>query len=148
VKLKEASGECVWFDGNFSGTENEFMEKFLDQPRNKYGRTKREAERLCLVSATNKQQTNKQSVLVLRAPRFFCEDVLPPEGHSHPSSSVIQTMPQLMAIELLGRRAALTDVITAHVKGLLRVDELNGRILTLCAPWPWSQEDTPKTVNL
>ena len=57
-------------------------------------------------------------------------------------------MPQLMAIELLGRRAALTDVITAHVKGLLRVDELNGRILTLCAPWPWSQEDTPKTVNL
>ena len=80
VKAKEASGECVWFDGNFSGTENEFMEKYADQPRNKYGRTKREAERLCLVSATDKQQTNKQSVLVLRAPRFFCEDVLPPEG--------------------------------------------------------------------
>ena len=80
LSVKEASGVCVWFDGNFSGTENEFMEKYVDQPRNKYGRTKREAERLCLVSATNKQQTNKQSVLVLRAPRFFCEDVLPPEG--------------------------------------------------------------------
>ena len=69
------------------------------------------------------------------------------EGQSQSSSSVIQTMPQLMAIELLGRRAALTDVITAHVKGLLRIDELNGRILTLCAPWPWSRENTPKTVS-
>ena len=96
VKAKEGSGECVWFDGNLSGTENEFTENFADQPRNKYGRTKREAERLCLAaskiqessdfstqnsSATETEAKKKgQSVLVLRAPRFFCEDVLPPEG--------------------------------------------------------------------
>ena len=108
VKVKEGSGECVWFDGNLSGTENEFTENFADQPRNKYGRTKREAERLCLAaskiqessdfstqnssessdfstqnsSATETEVKKKgQSVLVLRAPRFFCEDVLPSEGN-------------------------------------------------------------------
>ena len=97
VKVKEGSGECVWFDGNLSGTENEFTENFADQPRNKYGRTKREAERLCLAaskiqessdfsnqnsSATETETKKKgQSVLVLRAPRFFCEDVLPTEGN-------------------------------------------------------------------
>ena len=67
------------------------------------------------------------------------------KGNSQSSSTVVHTMPQLMASELLGRRAALTDIVTAHVKGLLRIDELNGRILTLCAPWPWSREDTPDT---
>ena len=97
VKAKEGSGECVWFDGNLSGTENEFTENFADQPRNKYGRTKRVAERLCLAaskiqessvfstqnsSATETEAKKKgQSVLVLRAPRFFCEDVLPSEGN-------------------------------------------------------------------
>ena len=97
VKAKEGFGECVWFDGDFSGTENEFTENFADQPRNKYGRTKREAERLCLAASKIQESTDfstqnsseteteakkkGQSVLVLRAPRFFCEDVLPSEGN-------------------------------------------------------------------
>ena len=53
----------------------------------------------------------------------------------------------VMACELLGRRAALVDVVTAHVKALCRVvaGELNGRVLTLCAPFPFSRQETPSS---
>ena len=47
-----------------------------------------------------------------------------------------------MANELLGRRAALVDIITAHLKALARVQVLRGRTLTLAAPWPFPREDT------
>ena len=123
--LREKAGECIWF-GDDGGL-------ISDPPRNKYGRTKREAERVC-------RAQNDTSVLILRAPRFFCEDVLPTT-----TTQVKERMslPQLMASELLGRRAALSDIITAHVKGLLLIEKLNGKVLTLAAPWPWSREETP-----
>ena len=78
---------------------------------------------------------NGQDVVILRPPRFFCEDVLC-------SDSSDQSIAQTMVIELLGRRAALVDVITAHVKALARVNALRGKTYTLAAQWPFTREET------
>ncbi len=117
VKQRERSGECVWLAED-AGREAG------DPPRNKYGRSKRAAEQLFLAAAGKAATPN---VVVLRAPRFFCEDLL--EGSA-------SSLPNAMANELLGRRVALADLLTAHLLAAVRAAELNGRILTLCAPWP------------
>ena len=86
VKKREKAGECVWF----SSSENAFLSQSDDPPRNKYGLTKRAAEQLCLSAARERQdeaarmekvseegvqKLRRGAVVVLRAPRFFCEDV-------------------------------------------------------------------------
>ena len=116
-KAREAAGECVFF----SATENHFVPDLenldfenFDPPRNKYGRTKREAEKLCLLQALSRSKSFKSNskscengVVILRAPRFFCEDLL--EEGAPPIEKV-------MAIELLGRRAALVFKIFINYK--------------------------------
>mmetsp|Transcript_11549 Transcript_11549/g.23690 ORF Transcript_11549/g.23690 Transcript_11549/m.23690 type:complete len:394 (-) Transcript_11549:30-1211(-) len=120
VKRREEEGECVWIT-EAAGGEDDFP------PRNKYGRTKREAERLFMSGAATTDD-DKPAVVILRAPRFFCEE-------QRESSSL--PLPNDMANELLGRRAALADILSAHVLAALRAPELKkSRIFTLCAPFP------------
>ena len=100
-----------------------------DAPRNKYGRTKLEAERLCLAAAAR-----GQDVCMLRAPRFFVEDEIEPTAigaHSPPLSAA-----NLKATELLGRRCALVDLVDAELRCLARAPRLRGRLFTLAAPVP------------
>ena len=118
VKRREADGACVWLDETAGGAGDA-------APRNKYGRTKREGERRLLAAASG--PSPRPNVVVLRASRFFCEDLL--EGSTLP-------LPNAMANELLGRRAALADLLAAHVRAALRAPALHGRVLTLSAPWP------------
>ena len=94
------ANECVWFDDNSVTSPDD------DPPRNKYGRTKREAERLCIEAAMK----GTKNVVILRAPRFFCEDTI---------ESNELSLPNIMINELLGRRAALCDLITAHLKAMV-----------------------------
>ena len=122
VKARMRAGECVWLTDAAGGDAD-------DPPRNKYGRTKREAERLFLAAAAaaGKGSDDGLAVVILRAPRFFCEDLL--EGSA-------LSLPNAMLNELLGRRAALVDLMTAHVRAALCAPALSGRVLTLAAPWP------------
>ena len=119
VKAREKRGECVWLT-EMAGGERDHP------PRNKYGRTKREAERLFVVAAAA-ATASLPAVVILRTSRFFPEDAIE-------SSSL--SMPNLMANELLGRRAALSDLLTAHILAASRANDLTGRILTISAIWP------------
>ena len=94
-------------------------------PRNKYGRTKLLAEKLCARAVEGKQM----DCVVLRASRFFPEDVLE-------SSSL--SLPNIKANELLGRRVSLVDLLDAHVSALINIKAVCGVVATLVAPWPWA----------
>jgi len=53
VKERESQGECVWLDETSNAPPISFQENIIcldenDQPRNKYGRTKKAAEKLCM----------------------------------------------------------------------------------------------------
>ena len=126
VKAREQAGELVWLDEQAQrpdrATAEEKYTPSLDAPRNKYGKTKLAAEQSCLAAARA-----GADVVVLRAPRFFPEDVL--EENSLP-------LPNIKANELLGRRCSLVDLIDAHLRALARVRRLRGAVLTLAPPWP------------
>lgn len=136
VKAREKAGELVWLDehsqrpdvtttrgGDGESTGDAYDEE-LDAPRNKYGRTKLEAEQRCLAAAT---KPSSAGVVVLRAPRFFPEDVL--------EESELQ-LANIKANELLGRRCALVDLVDAHLRALARIGLVRGAVLTVAAPWP------------
>ncbi|KAH8097769.1 hypothetical protein JL720_680 [Aureococcus anophagefferens] len=87
VKRREQAGELVWLD--HASADPTAAAAGDDAPRNKYGRTKLAAERLCVAAAAD--------VVVLRTPRFFPEAPFEDGGD----------LPNFKANELLGRRAAL-----------------------------------------
>ena len=80
------------------------------------------AEQRCLAAAAT-----GADVCILRAPRFFPEDTLEKTELSRENTKVN---------ELLGRRCALVDVVSAHLHALSRVRQLRGAVLTLAAPLP------------
>ena len=130
VKARERAGELVWLDetsqrpdARATGGEGDAYDAALDAPRNKYGRTKLDAEQACLHAA----RTKAAEVVVLRAPRFFPEDVLEASSLS---------LANVKANELLGRRCALSDLVDAHVRALARIHRVRGAVLTIAAPWP------------
>lgn len=119
VKATEAEGKVTWLDEKDGHQET---------PRNKYGRSKQEAERICR-EYCNTSQT-RMGVAVLRVPRCFPEDLL--EGSD-------LSLANVKANELLGRRSALVDVVAALLLALVRSTANPGfLLLTLCAPWPWA----------
>ncbi|KAH8068814.1 hypothetical protein JL721_6382 [Aureococcus anophagefferens] len=101
VKRREQAGELVWLD--HASADPTAAAAGDDAPRNKYGRTKLAAERLCVAAAAD--------VVVLRTPRFFPEAPFEDGGD----------LPNFKANELLGRRAALVDLVDAHLRALARV---------------------------
>ena len=128
VKAAEKAGDLVWLDDRAQrpdllaeDKESEYYPP-LDAPRNKYGRTKLQAEQRCRAAAQD-----GADVVVLRAPRFFPEDVL--------EESTL-TLPNVKANELLGRRCALVDLIDAELRALARIKAVRGKVFTLAAPWP------------
>ena len=149
VKQREKAGELVWLDeqsqrpdltttgGDGDGSGDAYDEA-LDAPRNKYGRTKLEAEQRCLAAAAAKRDGDGDgdgdgagvAVVVLRAPRFFPEDpIVGSEERALP-------LPNVKANELLGRRCGLADLIDAHLRALARIRLVRGMLLTVAAPWP------------
>ena len=127
AKRREASGELLWLDHTAVAPDGARAASEDDAPRNKYGRTKHAAERACVEAAAA-----GADVVILRAPRFFAEETLEP--CAEPLASV-------KANELLGRRAALVDVVDAEPARRARVRALRGRVLTLCAPSMISRAD-------
>ena len=128
VKAREQTGQLVWLDERVQRPEltcGDAYDQALDAPRNKYGRTKLEGEQRCLAAAHD-----GADVVVLRAPRFFPEDVL--------EESTLR-LPNIKANELLGRRCALVDLIDAHLRALARIRVVRGAVLTLAAPWPLAE---------
>ena len=124
VKAREKAGELVWLDEYAQRTDlttADVYDPVLDAPRNKYGRTKLEGEQRCLAAARD-----GADVVVLRAPRFFPEEVIEENSLS---------LPNIKANELLGRRCALVDLVDAHLRALARVRVVRGAVLTIAAPW-------------
>lgn len=138
VKSAEKAGQLVWLDETaqppVAATEEDDP---LDAPRNKYGRSKLEAERRCVAAA----RAGLPCVIV-RISRCFPEDVIP---DSVTAEAAALAMPNLKANELLGRRVALVDIITGQLRALTRAREpsLKGKVLTLSAPFPFARADTP-----
>lgn len=139
VKKSEKSGKIVWLDANSQSPMLSVKEMSdpADAPRNKYGRTKLEGERRCVAAA----QAGLPCVII-RISRCFPEDLLADSvipGETPPDTA------NLKANELLGRRVALVDVVTGHLRALTRASEpaIIGKVLTLSAPFPFTRSETP-----
>lgn len=116
VKTRMAGGETVWLD----------EESPQCTPRNKYGCSKLGAERRCLAGE------NAMPVVIVRTPRFFAEeDVGMSEG------VVFAGTDNLRAFELFsGHRAALEDLVEAHLLALAKAQALDRRTFILCPTLP------------
>ncbi len=138
VKSSERAGDIVWLDETAqppvaaSATDDP-----LDTPRNKYGRSKLEGERRCVAAA----KAGLPCVIV-RISRCFPEDVIP---ESVTAAAAALSTANLKANELLGRRSALVDIITGHLRALTRAraEAIKGKVMTLSAPFPFARADTP-----
>lgn len=97
-------------------------------PRNVYGVTKVEAERLC----RRFHDERGLAVAVLRTSRFFPED---DDTHSDPSG------PNIKANEFLNRRLTVEDAAEAHVVALHRAPALGFETFILSAPPPFVEAD-------
>ncbi|HYD14015.1 MAG TPA: NAD(P)-dependent oxidoreductase [Allosphingosinicella sp.] len=120
IRAGKAGGaaEAAWLDEDFGPL----------QPRNIYGVTKVEAERLC-------RQVHEESglaVAVLRTGRFFPED---DDTHSVPSG------PNIKANEFLNRRLTVEDAAEAHVVALEKIRALGFGTFILSAPPPFVREE-------
>jgi nucleoside-diphosphate-sugar epimerase len=97
-------------------------------PRNVYGATKLEAERLCRCF----HDEQGLSIVVLRTGRFF-----PEEDDTHRGIAGENRK----ANEFLNRRLAVEDAADAHVAALERATALGFDTFILSAPPPFSRED-------
>jgi nucleoside-diphosphate-sugar epimerase len=103
-------------------------------PRNVYGVTKLEAERLC----GEAHEREGMAVLVLRTSRFFPED---DDTHREPSGE------NLKANELLHRRLTVEDAADAHVIALEKAPALGFDTFILSAPPPFVEADAEELVR-
>jgi nucleoside-diphosphate-sugar epimerase len=110
--------EAAWLDEDFGPL----------QPRNIYGVTKLEAERLC----RRVHEESGMAIAVLRTGRFFPED---DDTHRHPSG------PNIKANELLHRRLTVEDAAEAHVAALEKAPVLGCETFILSAPPPFAREE-------
>ena len=139
VKQAESSGQMVWLDETAQPPQPATAADDPDDaPRNKYGRTKLEAELRCVVAARS-----GLPCAIVRISRCFPEEVLPTDSTTQAAAAL--SAPNLKANELLGRRLALVDVVTGLLRALARAREpaIMGRVLTLSAPFPFARSDTP-----
>lgn len=102
-------------------------------PRNIYGVTKLEAERLCREA----HDRHGLAVAILRTGRFFPED---DDTHSDPSG------PNLKANEFLGRRLTVGDAAEAHIVALEKAPAPGFETFILAAPTPFSKDEEAELV--
>jgi UDP-glucose 4-epimerase len=103
-------------------------------PRNVYGATKLEAERLCRAA----HERHGLSVLILRTSRFFPED---DDTHKAPSGE------NLKANELLHRRLTVEDAADAHLVALDKAPALGFGTFILSAPPPFAEADAEALIE-
>ncbi|MXO61203.1 NAD-dependent epimerase/dehydratase family protein [Altererythrobacter salegens] len=103
------------------------------QPKNIYGATKLAAEHLCQVVARN----FGLPVVVLRTSRFF------PEDDDNRVRRAEYSTENLQAIELLGRRADIEDMATAHLAAIERASEIGFGTYIVSATSPFVEGDLP-----
>jgi nucleoside-diphosphate-sugar epimerase len=103
-------------------------------PRNVYGATKLEAERLCREA----HERHGIAILLLRTGRFFPED---DDTHRAPSGE------NLKASELLHRRLTVEDAAEAHVAALATAPALGFDTFILSAPPPFARADAEELVR-
>ena len=120
VRTGKAGGatRAFWLDEDFGPLA----------PRNIYGVTKLEAERLC----REVHEAHGLAIVVLRTGRFF-----PEEDDTHRDLAGENRK----ANELLGRRLAVEDAAAAHVAALERAPSLGFDTLILAAPTPFVRAD-------
>jgi UDP-glucose 4-epimerase len=120
IRAGKAGGatQAAWLDEDFGPLE----------PRNIYGRTKLDAERLC----RRVHDETGLAILVLRTARFFPED---DDTHSVPSG------PNLKANEFLNRRLTVEDAVEAHVVALQKAPALGFGTFILSATPPFTPAD-------
>lgn len=104
------------------------------EPRNIYGATKLEAERLC----RRVHDEHKLAVIVLRAARFFPADDDADSGLSGPN---------LKANEFLHRRLTVEDAAEAHVVALEKATALGFGTFILSTPPPFAEGDCAALVD-
>src|SRR4051812_41181723 len=103
-------------------------------PRNVYGATKLEAERLC----RGAHERHGLAVLILRTSRFFPED---DDTHKAPSGE------NLKANELLHRRLTVEDAADAHLVALDKAPALGFGTVILSAPPPFAESDAEALIE-
>jgi UDP-glucose 4-epimerase len=120
IRAGKAGGasEAAWLDEDFAPLA----------PRNVYGATKLEAERLC----RGVHDANGLAVMVLRTGRFF-----PEEDDTHRDLSG----PNTKANEFLNRRLTVEDAAEAHVAALARAPALGFDTFILSAPPPFARDE-------
>jgi UDP-glucose 4-epimerase len=115
---KGGATRAAWLDEDFAPLA----------PRNIYGITKLEAERLC----RRVHDESGLAVLVLRTGRFFPED---DDTHRHLSG------PNIKANEFLNRRLTVEDAADAHVAALAKAPALGFDTFILSAPPPFAPDE-------
>ncbi len=120
IRAGKAGGatRAAWLDEDFGPLE----------PRNVYGATKLEAERIC----RHFHDARGLAILVLRTGRFF-----PEEDDTHRDLSG----PNTKANEFLGRRLTVEDAADAHVVALEQAPALGFETFILSAPTPFVEAD-------
>ena len=116
--------EAAWLDEDFGPL----------QPRNIYGVTKLEAERLC----RRIHDESGLAIAVLRTGRFFPED---DDTHSIPSG------PNIKANEFLNRRLTVEDAAEAHVAALAKAPVLGFETFVLSAPPPFARDECAELLH-
>jgi nucleoside-diphosphate-sugar epimerase len=116
--------EAAWLDEDFGPL----------QPRNIYGVTKLEAERLC----RRVREESGMAIAVLRTGRFFPED---DDTHSDP------TGPNIKANEFLNRRLTVEDAAEAHVAALAKAAALGFQTFILSAPPPFARDECAELLH-
>ncbi len=126
IRAGKAGGatEAAWLDEAFGPL----------QPRNIYGVTKLEAERLC----RRVHDESGLAVAVLRTGRFF-----PEEDDTHRDLSG----PNIKANEFLNRRLTVEDAAEAHVVALEKAPELGFATFILSAPPAFTREECAELLH-
>lgn len=126
IRAGKAGGaaEAAWLDEDFAPL----------RPRNVYGATKLEAERLC----RQVHDASGLAIVILRTGRFF-----PEEDDTHRGL----TGPNTKANEFLNRRLTVEDAADAHVAALERAPDLRFDTFILSAPPPFSRGECEVLLN-
>ena len=126
IRAGKAGGatEAAWLDEEFAPL----------QPRNIYGVTKLEAERLC----RRVHAESGLAIAVLRTGRFF-----PEEDDTHRDMSG----PNIKANEFLNRRLTVEDAAEAHIVALERTPALGFETFILSAPPPFAREECAELID-
>lgn len=115
---KGGAARAAWLDEDFAPLA----------PRNIYGLTKLEAERLC----RRVHDESGLAILMLRTGRFFPEE---DDTHRHLSG------PNIKANEFLNRRLTVEDAAEAHVVALGQAPALGFDTFILSAPPPFARHE-------